>query len=1199
MSTPAPGPDPAPRSLGNAFIVLLGVGLVAVLGVSLWALLRPTQTTMKPNPVAAAHANVRGIALMEQFNYPEAIPEFEEAVRLAPDWLPAKINLGIALLNRGPQDSAAFDRALKLFKEILDKEPDNPYAHYCTGIIHFHFGRLDEARPHFDAVTRTDPTDAYAWYYRGRSRLDDSESEESHRDFEKALKLNPYHNAARYSVTHHAITAEDEKRKLQLLEDFRVLSLGGAHDLTRVRYTEMGRYAEVIGSSPAAPPEPGLLPMFEPVKAVPKLTDGSVWAADDKTDALRKAVRTRFGGAMLVLDYDRDQKPDVLLLGAVTRGGDVRDVLLRNSGNNTFADVTADVGLAAHLGSFGGAVGDFDNDGYADVVLAGPAGLKLLRNVEGKRFEDKTAAAGLDKESGVFLTAAWVDLDQDGDLDLVAAKYATTSELALKQLRSEKAEGEGRLAVFANTGEAPVLEVGKPVPPLSVAFQPLAKPEALLVKGPVVSIVTTDVDGDLDVDLLVLVDGQPPITLLNDRLLRFHTGDAVTSAGGQWGGGFVLDANGDDQPDIVIADPAGAPRVLVSKRDAAGGNLAERFGPGVVDSAALRSASWSDLDLDGRTDIVGVSAERKPVLLQGDGKGKFAKRATPFGPDADATTDLLALSVVDVDGDNNPDLLAWSAGAGLRVFKSAGNGNRGLRLALTGRREVPPPNYEGKPIRTNADAAGCWVRLHAGPLRTAAETTTFAAGLGQSRLPIHFGIGKADFAEVVRIRWPDWVIQAEVNQTAGLVAITELDRRPSSCPVLFTWDGERFVYVTDFLGAGAMGEELADGSTRPPRPEESVKIESSQLAMRNGKYVLKVAEPMDETMYLDRLRLDVIDHPADVSIFPDERFATSEPQPTQERLYFRDSERVFASKATDHRGRDVTATLRDRDGKHVEGFAKRAWLGYAEDHHVELDFNGALKDLPVGRRVYLVLAGWIDYPFPESIYAATQAGVPTIAPVLEQRQRDGSWKLLGEVGFPAGLTRVMTRDVTGWIDPEGGPVRLRTNLQIYWDQLFLAPVAEVEKGVRELEVSRASLEHRGFAQEYSPGGKPPVAYDYDRLEPVAVTRWKGKFTRTGDVTELLAATDDRHVVCGPGDEVTVEFGATGLPPLPVGWKRSFVLRSWGYCKDTAPTTMTAGQVGPLPYRAMPHYPYDPAKNPPPAAVVEYDRKWNTRPAGAR
>ena len=299
---------------------------------------------------------------------------------------------------------------------------------------------------------------------------------------------------------------------------------------------------------------------------------------------------------------------------------------------------------------------------------------------------------------------------------------------------------------------------------------------------------------------------------------------------------------------------------------------------------------------------------------------------------------------------------------------------------------------------------------------------------------------------------------------------------------------------------------------------------------------------------------------------------------------------MFPAKATDHRGREVTATLRERDGKRADGFLPRSWLGYAEDHFVELDFADRLKSLPAGRRLMLVLAGWTDYAYPESIYAATQAGVPTVAPVLEQKQRDGSWKSLGDLGFPAGLPRVITRDVTGLIDPATGPVRIRTNLRVEWDQIFLCPVTKPGR-VTTLPLARAMLEHRGFVQEVLPGGKPPVEYDDGRLEGVAVTAWAGKLTRTGNVTPLLTAADDRLVLAGPGDEVTAEFAVPSPPPA--GWVRSFVLRTRGYCKDTAPTTVTGGRVGPLPFAAMRTYPPD---GPPPAGQESYDAEWNTRPA---
>ena len=521
------------------------------------------------------------------------------------------------------------------------------------------------------------------------------------------MKINPYLRAAQNSVAQHRITSEDIKLKTKLLADFEAYRLAAAHDLFAIKYTEMGRYAEVIGKSPAAAAALGLMPLFDPVKGLTvKLADGTTWAAPDKLDDLRKAVRARFGGTILLLDYNRDGKPDVLLLGAVTRGGELRDLLLRNDGSFAFSDVTAEVGLSNHPASFGGAVGDFDNDGFADIALAGPAGLKLFRNAAGKAFEDKTAVAGFDKEPGVFLTAAWVDLDQDGDLDLVAAKYAQTPDLALKQLKGEKVDGNGQLVTFVNVGVSPPSPPSEPAKPLTVAFKLATEPEALLVKGPVSGIVATDVDGDLDVDLLVLMDGNSPVTVFNDRLLRFHRGESVTTTTANWSGGFVLDANGDDQSDLVLIESGGAPRILVSKRDDPGENVAARFAPGTTDSPPLRAAAWVDLDLDGRTDVLGLSSDAKPVFLQGDGAGKFGKKNGPLGPDADAIAELLAVVPADLDGDNNPDVLVWSPSGGIRVFRNLGNGNHGLRLTLTGMRKPVMAGEEGKPLRSNADGVG-------------------------------------------------------------------------------------------------------------------------------------------------------------------------------------------------------------------------------------------------------------------------------------------------------------------------------------------------------------------------------------------------------------------------------------------------------------------------------------------------------------
>jgi hypothetical protein len=156
------------------------------------------------------------------------------------------------------------------------------------------------------------------------------------------------------------------------------------------------------------------------------------------------------------------------------------------------------------------------------------------------------------------------------------------------------------------------------------------------------------------------------------------------------------------------------------------------------------------------------------------------------------------------------------------------------------------------------------------------------------------GLGKNPQAEVVRLRWPDNCWQAELNKPAfQLVRIEETNRKPDSCPLLFTWNGKRFLLVTDFLGGAALGEALPDGTCRQPRPEESVKIEAHQLAPREGFYVLKVVEPMNEITYLDHLQLVVVDHPAEVRVYPDERLTASGPSPSQKLFAFRTVKEVF------------------------------------------------------------------------------------------------------------------------------------------------------------------------------------------------------------------------------------------------------------------------------------------------------------------
>jgi hypothetical protein len=1216
-----------PKNLLHCWWCRAGVGLVLLAAVAYggWRLLKPKP---KPGPdmVAVLTANNKGVGLMERFKPELAIIAFEQVVREAPDWLPGRINLGIALLNQNTPPT--LDRATALFNEILKKDPDNPYAHFCLGIILQHQQDPTEAALHFREVARIDPGDANNWYWLG-SVLHRTNADEARKCFEQAVKLNPYLLGAVYNL---AIDSRggDAQRTEKLFAEFNALKDKKVEQIVYVKYSQMGHYAEVIGGPDLVPPPPtGPLPLFMPQDDLQvRLAPGARWATavdfgTGPAAELRAAVRARFGATMVVLDYNRDGRPDLFLVGAVVKGGKVEDLLLRNDGNGSFTDVTAEAGLGGSRPGLGCCVADFDNNRYPDLFLTGIGEQHLFRNVEG-RFEDVTAKAGLTQLQTVCLGAAFVDLDQDGDLDLVVAQYAANAEQALAALKGS-GPGGSRLAVFLNVGEAPPVNRGKDPPPLEPRFRRLDiqtdkqtnkqadKLAALLGDAvPAVGLAVTDLDLDRDLDLFVLADRTPPAMVLNDRLLRFHreTLPEDLQATGQWNGALVLDVNRDGRSDLLLVGGSQRPVLLLNQPSTGRAEPGPRFQPGATNSPPLLQAHAIDLDLDGWTDVVGLSDQHRPVLLHNDGK-RLVHEVEALGRDADWPADLVAVAVADFDGDSFPDLLVWSESQGLRLYKNQGNGNRGIRLELTGHRHVDPGS--GSEMRCNADGFGAWAVAQAGDLWTGAEYTTLSAGLGQSRQPLLLGLGRHAEADVVRLRWPDNTWQAELNVPTGqVVAMGESNRLGVSCPLLFAWDGHRFGFVADFLGAGSVGEFEPDGGHRPPRAEESVKIEPEQLRPRDGHYVLKIAEPMDEVTYLDRLQLVVLDHPGDVRVYPDERFVAEGPPPSQDLLAFR--EEVFPVRARDHRGRDVTATLRHRDRDTVRDFAHRTWLGFAEEHAVELDFGDRLVKFGPKDRLVLCLAGWTDYPYPESIWAAAQAGVAMLPPVLEKLGPDDRWQTVCvSAGFPAGLPRMMTLEVTGQL---GGPrcvLRLRTNLQVYWDQAFVAPLVEaipagtLAKGHKDsglvraacLEVGRATLSARRCVQEFSPDGRKPTLFDYDRPGPVAVTRPAGKLTRFGDVTELLRDTDDRFVLFGPGDDLTVRFDAGQLLPVPPGWTRSFVLRTWGYCKDCSPFTDTGETVEPLPFRGMRTYPYCPDEHYPRDPLHhDYRRRFNTRQVGA-
>ena len=358
---------------------------------------------------------------------------------------------------------------------------------------------------------------------------------------------------------------------------------------------------------------------------------------------------------------------------------------------------------------------------------------------------------------------------------------------------------------------------------------------------------------------------------------------------------------------------------------------------------------------------------------------------------------------------------------------------------------------------------------------------------------------------------------------------------------------------------------------------------------------------MDEVAYLDKLTLDVVDRPPGVSSTPDERFAPEGPRPTGETIAW--SRIIEPVQALDHQGRDVTGLVRAWDRRTVDQFRLlQGRIGYTEPHSLILDFGDRFAAIAADRKLVLCLAGWVEYPYSQTNYAASTAGVVLHPPVLERKRLDGSWEVIDpHPGYPAGLPRMMTVDLTGKLAGPSCVLRLTTNMECYYDQAFVAlPDPSSPVRTTSLSVARAELRDRGYLREISPDGRLPLVYEYDYVDPAPLARMGGSLTRHGDVKTLLTSDDDQFCTVGPGDEARLEFDGKGLPELPQGWTRSFVLRSVGYCKDADPFTAGSDSVGPLPWRGMPPFPFEAkVERPLDPAYSAYLRDYQTRPAGVR
>jgi hypothetical protein len=428
----------------------------------------------------------------------------------------------------------------------------------------------------------------------------------------------------------------------------------------------------------------------------------------------------------------------------------------------------------------------------------------------------------------------------------------------------------------------------------------------------------------------------------------------------------------------------------------------------------------------------------------------------------------------------------------------------------------------------------------------------------------HVGLGAERRADVLRVVWTNGIPQNALSPPTKTV-VKEVQQLKGSCPFLYAFDGRRWSFVTDVLGASPMGL-LYDGVHQAPANTREWLIVGEDLlgASPSGTLELDLTEELWETAYIDLAELSAADHPAGVELVANEKMV---PPPFPAKSLFTISH-PLTPRATDGLGRDRTDEIARLDGRYLAGLSPTRYQGIVEPHELVLDLPEAAR----ARRVLLYLTGWIFYSDTSiQVSLAQSKAPPPSPPALDVPDGRGGWKVvIPAMGYPIGKTKTIPVDLSDVLDRRDPRVRIRTNLAIFWDRIAYTmdePPAPVR--LTRAPLSSARLSFRGFSRMVRQSPDGPHVFMHDDVE--TAPRWAdmaGLYTRPGDVRELLGAADDRYVVMKGGDAIRLEFDARALPELPAGWTRDWLFVSDGWEKDADKNTVAGQTVEPLPFHGM-------------------------------
>ncbi|MCO8123862.1 FG-GAP-like repeat-containing protein [Stieleria sp. TO1_6] len=764
--------------------------------------------------------------------------------------------------------------------------------------------------------------------------------------------------------------------------------------------------------------------------------------------------------------FGKAARPDLVM--AMDHSGERRSTLLSLSENLIHADQSAALpfpGLSIDAVSTSLCVADLNSDFHLDLVSVGAQGCRIYTgSAEGDFNELSIELEDLNRS---WLSAWAVDIDADGDLDLLLSDHQTS------------------LTWIRNNGD-----------------DTFDAPEDFPEIEAVVELCQFDFDLDGDIDLVTLDQAGRLVTWQNNRNGQFVTSDFPTTT--VRAGIAVGDIDRDGRFNLVSIDSTGTISVADWSNNRWSENPLEKWS---LDESSLHPGevmlAVADIDNNGGVDLITSSQFRSAIWLR-TADASWAK--LPQSPE------LHIASILDFDRDGLLDFVGRSETSPLIALNSSQKGYGWQSIE-------PRANSGAGDKRINSFGIGGRIEVRAGNLVQANAIDTPR---------VHFGLGQAKQAEIARIIWPNGTVQAEFDLESRQSFVAN-QRLKGSCPWVFTHDGSGFRFLKDFLWRSPLGLRInAQATAGVTQTEDWIKIPGDQLTAIDGRYQIRITAELWETHFFDHVTLLAIDHPIETAMFVDERFLPRG-KPIQAPV-ITTTPRALAG-MSDELENPLGDVLRSNDGRYADKFTLGQYQGVAQEHWVQFELpdqapaddsvlivghawiyptdsslNVALDQGSTERPFGLVLEQ--QHPDGHWVTLQNDLGFPA------GKNKDVLIELPDDALALSRRFRLRTNMEVYWDS-------LRWCIRI----------DDTQPQVTKLKTATAKLCYRGYSELLPVDRRRPDTPLYQVIgRQQRWLDLEGFHTRFGDIDELLTSVDDRYAIVNAGDELQFEFESIADPP---------------------------------------------------------------------